>query len=120
MTFKKTFRKGDSVQHVEESLCRGTFVRYTEGGALVDFGGDGGRAVVKLSEIKHGPVTVIGGSPIAKPGACPECGGAIEVQTRVEVSEPPREGETERRRRIARAVEFCNGCEYAKEVRRDS
>lgn len=56
------------------------------------------------------------------PSACPLCGGELDVQRDVTVDEPyfpthPLRGAPlPRRRRVAAAVAFCNGCEYADEV----
>ena len=59
--------------------------------------------------------------PLA-PEHCPQCGGPIDVQFDVETEEPVlsaymrRGEELPRRKRIAPAVAFCNGCEFAVEV----
>lgn len=118
MTFKPTFKKGDRVKHSWIPDLRGTYVRLSSAGVgVVAWDKSAGSLLEKHENLRHAPVTVVGQVRPA-PRTCPECGGVVEVQTRVEVSDPPREGETERRRRTARAVEFCNSCEYAKEIKR--
>ena len=53
---------------------------------------------------------------------CPDCGNVLDLQRNVEVDEPYfpthplRDQPLPRRRRIAKMVAFCNGCEFAQEV----
>jgi hypothetical protein len=55
---------------------------------------------------------------------CPDCGNVLDLQRDVEVDEPYfpthplRDQPLPRKRRIAKLVAFCNGCEYAEEVGR--
>ncbi len=59
-----------------------------------------------------------------EPPRCPDCGGELDVQENVVVDEPYfplyplRDAELPRRKRIAKRVAFCNGCEYVKEIER--
>ena len=112
-TFAKTFKRGDRVEHVEESLCRGIFLRLHGDGfsAEVDFGGDGGVDVLPLSDLRHAPVTVVGPLPPKAPSACPDCGGAIFVDFSAEMFDP-----TEARPKLRKVrAAFCSACEWAKE-----
>lgn len=57
-------------------------------------------------------------------GRCPQCSSELDVQRDVLVDEPyipkyPLRNEPlPRRKRVAKLVAFCNGCEYVKEIER--
>lgn len=116
MTFARTFRRGDRVQHVEESLCRGTFVRYSRvaGEAIVDFGGDGGVDSIKVALLRHAPVAIVGALPSAPPKYCPLCGQAVDVSDAIKVT--PRRGWPSIKRLVR--VVACGFCEFLEEVKR--
>lgn len=117
MTFTTTFKRGDSVEHREESLCRGTFLRYVGDGtnAVVDFI-DGGQSTVPFADIKHAPVRVVG--PILKksPTHCPHCGGELTLDNAALKFTPSADGRKPTRKKVA--ILACGGCEYVYEVPR--